>query len=239
MIGVWLQVLVGDTPVQIRGEVRPAIIAFLLATVWEFAHIEWMATLHQATFVVEHIDSTVSDVNEGPILAALQLQNAYKSYETGRLCRNVAYTTRSVWTLWIFTMVLFFAGSPVDLLLFQTTEGEQQQEVVCERSYNLYSLGTELISDRALRNNSAKAGIWTLCIAYLLLGVALPLFVHLIQLLTLLGFLENNVTVLKISDSLWTFASVEVLLMGVYIVQVRMVEPIQVNSQQQLAYTWN
>lgn len=218
LVGVWLQAFIGETTILIRGEVRPAIVAFLLATIWEFVHIEWMAALHQQQSFAESTTVKDNNADNRPLMAALQFQNAYNSTTPGRSCRNLTFPTLFVWFLWVSSVVLYGAGSPLELLRFQTTEGEQQ-EVVCGRSYNLYEIGTELLSERALRDNSAKPAIWTLCVAYLLLVVACPLVTHAVQLLALLGVVKNTV-LLHIGDSIWTFASVDVVLMGVYIVQV-------------------
>ena len=210
--------MIGETTIQIRGEVRPAIIAFLVATLWEFGHIEWMAALHQLQSFSDSTKVHGTNGDDGPLMAALQFQTAYNSTTPGRSCRNVTFTTLLVWFLWVSSVVLYGVGSPLELLRFQTTQGEQQV-VMCERSYNLYAIGTVLLSERALRDNSAKPAIWTLCIAYLLLVVVCPLVTHAVQLLALLGVVKNTV-VLHIGDSIWTFASVDVVLMGVYIVQV-------------------
>ncbi|GAX24144.1 hypothetical protein FisN_9Hh397 [Fistulifera solaris] len=221
LVGVWLQALIGETTIKIRGEARPAIIAFLVATFWEFWHIEWMAALHQESLKehnkeADHETQETADV-ERPLLAALQFQNAYNSSNPGHSCRSVTFALYFVGLSWATSMALYVVGSISEILRFQTTEGEQR-DVVCERSYNVFTLGTELLSDEAMRDSSAEPAMWTLCMAYLLLVVVSPLVVHLIQMLALLGAVSNSM-ILRLGDSIWTFASVDVLLMGVYIVQ--------------------
>jgi hypothetical protein len=46
LVGVLLQLNVAGVDVVTRAEPRPAIIAFLVATVWEFTQIEWTVHLH-------------------------------------------------------------------------------------------------------------------------------------------------------------------------------------------------
>ncbi len=215
--------LIGETTILIRGEARPAIIAFLLATFWEFWHIEWMAALHQES-LKEHNKTSDHEAQETAdderlLMAALQFQNAYKSSLSGRSCRSVTLATAFVGLLWATSIGFYVAGSISEILRFQTTEGVQR-DVVCDRSYNIYTLGTELLSDEAMRDSSSKPAMWTLCMAYLLLVVVSPLVVHLVQLLAILGLVSNS-TIFQLGDSIWTFASVDVLLMGLYIVQVR------------------
>ena len=215
LVGVSLEVSVANgVPVIIKGEPRGAILAFLVATVWSFIHLEWMTELH-AKVVVHDTDAKAEEPQERAVVNALRFKtksNATKS------CRSLATARLCMWSILALAIGLFLAGSLTELAQFSTfLSGET---VGCVRSYNLYTMGTELVSAFFLQCNSAKPGTWTLYMAYILFCAVAPLFVSAVHVLVfVLNVKAKNLC--RIASVVWTFASVEVMLLSLFVVQVR------------------
>jgi hypothetical protein len=211
MIGVTLQISVADgVPVIIKGEPRAAIIAFLVATLWEFVHIEWMTELH--TKNLNHAHDETND--EKVVLSALRFRT--EPGHAAAKCRSPVTLRLSMWLLLASAIGLFLAGSLVEVMRFTSVLAGESEG--CVRSYNLYKLGTVLVSDFFLQDNR-DAGVWTLYMTYIMLVAVLPLFVHAVHVVFVLnGKVEN---LYRIAGICWTFASVEVLMLAVFVVQVR------------------
>ena len=194
MIGLLLELnIAGGIPLIIKGEPRGAITAFLVATIWEFLHMEWMAYYH---------DKYSLEKGEGE----MEPRSSPPLGRTG-MCLLLATA-----------IVLFITGSTVEVLRFTTILAGETNG--CPKSYSLYTLGAALVSDFFLYENDATLGVWTLCIGFFLLVVIMPLVVHLVQFMVL-AFTWKPIFLCKFADSCWTFASVEVLLLAIFIVQVR------------------
>jgi hypothetical protein len=214
MVGVILEISISEVPVIVKGEPRGAIIAFLVATLWEFVHIEWMTHYHyeshknQGAEEDRQVATNVED--KGRLIDALRPRPLVHS-ATDATMRG------SVWLLLPVSVGLFLAGSLMEVARFSSfLKGETEG---CVRGYNLYTLGTAIVKDQSLHLNSATPGVWTLYIAYILFVVVLPLFVHSLHVLGL-GLNVHTRELCRIADICSTFVSVEVLLLGIFVVQV-------------------
>lgn len=221
LVGVSLQIRVADVPVIIKGEPRGAIIAFLLATLWRFAHIEWITALHTRIIILNHRNDgqerEPNEENAGTVVSAMRFQTT-GSGTAVKSCRSPVMARLIMSLLLAVAVGLFLAGSSTEVVRFTSVLGGES--VGCVRSYNLYTLGAELVSDFSLEANSAKPGTWTLFIAYILLLAVAPLFVHAVHILVFVLNVKHK-TLCRIADISWTFASVDVLLVSVFTVQVR------------------
>lgn len=204
MVGVSLEINVADgVPLVIKAEPRPAIIAFLVATVWEFIQIEWIVALHEKL-------CTSQDHEE-------KMQRMVPPwYRDG--VRNNSWTVRgSMCLLWIIAVGLLLAGSIMEGIRFTSVLGGETAG--CIRSYNLYELGAYLWSDFFLLANTAKPGVWTMAIAYVLCLAVFPLYGHLVHALSFWFDIRHRYMCI-IADQCWTFASVEVLVLAIFTVEV-------------------
>jgi hypothetical protein len=204
MVGVSLEINVADgVPVVIKAEPRPAIIAFLVATVWEFIQIEWIVTLHEKL-------CTSKDREE-------KIQRMVPAWYREGVLTN-SWTVRGpMFLLWTIAVGLLLAGSIMEGIRFTSVLGGEMAG--CIRSYNLYELGAFLWSDFFLLANDAKPGVWTMAISYVLCLAVFPLYVHLVHGLSLCFDIRQR-SMCLIADQFWTFASVEVYVLAIFTVEV-------------------
>jgi len=204
MIGVLLEINVADgVPLVLKAEPRPAIIAFLVATVWEFIQIEWMVNLHEELFVEkDHHDKITRMVPAW--------------YRNGVQTHSWAVRA-GMWLLVTVATGLFLSGSILDAIRFTSVLGGETAG--CVRSYNLYEIGTTLVSDFFLLANDAAPGVWTMSISYLLFLAVFPLYCHFVHLLSFFFNIRQRHMCL-LADQCWTFASVEVLVLAIFTVEV-------------------
>jgi hypothetical protein len=245
LVGVLLQLNVGGTQVATRAEPRPAILAFFLATLWEFCHIEWVVHCHDH-HVHYHDDdnneneaSKVSAENmeqgDGPeenpagssskdqhLLDAMKFRTKLSSNDDTLSVKNTTAIRAWVAFLLVSTLTMYLAGATTELVQF--TSFGAGDDVGCKRSYNLVTLGNAMVSELALTSNNSKASTWTLYIAYVILVLFLPIVVHVLQIVSLSlatfgNHKDKNRKVCRVTSSLWGFSSVEVLLIGIYSVE--------------------
>jgi len=207
LVGVLLEMTVGGVPVVVKGEPRLAIISFLVATLWEFIHIEWMYFYHESCLKK---DSGKDNEEDETILTVWKREGSMIGYQSVMIL------------LLACTVGLFLSGSMLDMISFTTIDTAISPEG-CTRSLNLYTLPFEMISDLVMYQNSAKPGTWCLFMAYVLMVVLLPIAVHLVHTVLILFRLQSNI-LFEIADMSWTFASVEVLLLGVWTLQYKFEE---------------
>lgn len=211
LIGVTLEVMINGVPVVIKGEPRPAIVAFLFATLWEFFHLEWMTHCHQKKIDYEPTE------NEQVTLNAMRFQSGWNSERNPLVSKSPKCLRLGMYVLITTVIGLFLAGSLLDCIRFTSVLAGEAEG--CVRSYNLYTLGTAFVSDFFLHLNKANAATWILFLAYIICIIVLPLFVHLVHALVCL-FNVKGKRLCLLSDMCWTFASVDVLLIAVITAQV-------------------
>ena len=242
LVGVLLQLDVGGTEVATRAEPRPSIIAFFLATLWEFCQIEWVVHCHNRYVQNDEdesedgkkevpsasaeetgpADQTNDNKLPGHLLDAMRFRTKMSSNDDTLGLANATGTRLWVAFLLIVSLALYLAGSLSELVQFSSFGAGDT--VGCKNSYNLVTLGNAMVSELGMTANSAAAGTWTLYIAYVILVLFLPITVHCMQLLllALASFGDNKETnrrVCRWTASLWGFSSVEVLLIGVFSVE--------------------
>jgi hypothetical protein len=202
---------VGGIPLVIKGEPRGSIISFLVATIWVCFHIEWMAELHTKNIDVQNEGG---EPKEQVVLNALRFRTASNSVKS---CRSPAVTQCTMSFILAMAVGLFLAGSLTEVIRFTSTFDEPTG---CVQSYNLYQLGTSLVSEFSLHGNSVKPQVWILYMAYLLLAIVLPLLVHTVHAMVFILDVKAR-KLCRIVDVGWTFASAEVLVLSLFVVQVR------------------
>lgn len=210
LIGVSLHIGGADgPPLVIKGEPRGSIISFLVATICVNFQIEWITELHVKAFHVKTEGTECKD----PIAFALRFRTASKSLKS---CRSPAMAKLTVGFFWALTLGLFLAGSLSEVITFTSFLGNSS----CVQSYNLYTLGTELVAASSLQGNSVKPQVWTLFMGYLLLAIVLPLVVHSVHGLVFVLDLKTE-KLCRLANVGWTFASAEVLVLALLVLQVR------------------
>jgi hypothetical protein len=232
ILGVQLQLNVGGTEAVIRAEPRFGIIAFFLATIWEFVQIEVMKAMHEAK-VLGHDKSSDEEGNEeedkvlGHGKSSDEEGNEGNENNSGNSVEERLFFSQ----LWIPAVILvasiglFIAGAVTEIVQFTSTD--INAESGCTKSFNLVTLANALVNDLGLIDNDVAWQTWILYIVYMLLNLALPVLVHSLQILFMVRW-RNKTSTEEVQNlkrlSLWTsafwcFACVEVLLIGVFAVE--------------------
>lgn len=193
LVGVQLQLNIGGTEAVIRAEPRFGIIAFFLATVWEFIQIELIKAMHERKIV-----------GEVPLNAEEKLYFEH------------------IWVsvvIYFASIAMYLAGAVTQLVYFTSFDIENGSS--CEKSYNVVTLASALVNDLSLTDNSATGQTWIMYLIYIMLILALPVITHLFQFLFVLGWIQSKRLrhLIKLTTGIWCFACVEVLLIGVFAVE--------------------
>ena len=247
LVGVLLELTPAGRDVAIRAEPRPAIIAFLLATVWEFTQIEWTVHLHNR--LLHYGDEEPTPANNGDddkekqtpeakegtssssstnnnFLMAMRFRTKLSSNKNEECVAPESLAGIWLWVLFLFvaTLALYLSGATTELIQF--TSIGVGDTAGCEKSYNLVTFGNAMISTLALTDNDALPATWTLYIAYVILVLLLPITVHCLQIIILtMAYMNVEKTKYKrlcrVASSLFGFSSVEVLLLGIFAIEYR------------------
>lgn len=193
LVGVQLQLNVGGTEAVTRAEPRFGIIAFFIATVWEFIQIEWVKVMHERVLPP-------------------------KNNETGE---DRLFFTK-LWMpvlILLVSLALYIAGAIMEVVYFASAD--LGSDGVCKRSFNLVTLGNALINEISLTSNSAPGQTWILYLSYVALILLFPILVHVLQICFIVGWFKSNKLKRLINWTLaiWFFACVDVLLIGVFAVE--------------------
>lgn len=191
LVGVQLQLNIGGTEAVIRAEPRFGIIAFLLATVWEFVQIEIIKAMH-----------------EKKVLGGNNPQAAEMLLFSNILMPLLILVT---------SLGLYIAGAILEIAYFTSADTNGS----CNKSYNLISLGNALINDLSMTGNGAAGQTWILYSTYIVLNLAFPIITHIMQILFILGWINGKhyKTMFQWATAIWCFACVEVLLLGIFAVE--------------------
>ena len=274
LIGLTLQISLnnGTVPLILKGEPRPAIIAFLFATIWSFIHLEVINEFHMHQLQQQwgtlsfdtarpppqqcRIDTSIDNDNSkeiistptstivNPVGSLQQLPTTttnvfdairiypWRNATTTPILkfRNAIVGRLILLVLYVSTVVMLLMGSIYDIIHFTSYISDADPtttEPGCIHAYNIYTLGTVMVSNFFLYDNSALPGVYILFISYVLFVVVAHLLVHGIHI-TILIFhnIPQQALFCRIADICWTYASVEVLLLGIFAVQVRLVRDI-------------
>ena len=193
LVGVQLQLNIGGTETVIRAEPRFGIIAFFLATVWEFLQIE-----------------VIKDMHERKIVANNSQEGGERLYFS------------KLWIPVIILLVsigLYIAGAITEIARF--TSFDSGTGMGCEKSYNLVTLANALINDISMASNSAAGQTWMLYLIYILLNVVFPVVTHILQIFFIIGWFQSKKlkTMIKWTVGIWCFSCIEVLLIGIFAVE--------------------
>jgi len=197
LVGVQLQLNVGGTDAVIRAEPRFGIIAFFVATLWEFLQIELIKVMYEKKVVG---GENTNDESDGG----------------GRLL------FKQLWIpifIYIASLALYISGAVTELMFFENSDIGSPG--VCLRSFNLATLGNALVSPSSLTDNSAAGQTWILFLVYVILVLAFPVLTHILQVIFLLGWSRSMKLkrMIKWTSAIWCFACIEVLLIGVFAVE--------------------
>ena len=194
LVGVQLQLNVGGTEAVTRAEPRFGIIAFFVATVWEFLQIELIKVMHEKKVLLPNHTDAGED----------------------RL-----YFSR-LWVPVLFHLVsvgLYIAGSITEVVYFASADFGSNG--VCKRSYNLVTLGNALINEMSMTSNSAPGQTWILYLSYVALILMFPILTHVLQICFIAGWAKSK-KLQRLFDwtlAIWFFACVDVLLIGIFAVE--------------------
>lgn len=210
VIGVQLRLDILGIQIMTKGEPRPGIIAFLVATLWEFFALEWMVGCHQK---VSHCKVSHKAYGE-----SLLVQKSYTQLSGYWTCKpQVAYGL--LWVLWLTSVGLFVWGGMEPVAIFTTSLSFDPPESGCNRVYNIFQLGSALIDEFLLHDNQSLAEVWILFAAYQTSVAMVPLFVHLVQFLSLIY--KPNKTLCMLADIVWTFCGLEVVLLAFFVIETK------------------
>jgi hypothetical protein len=234
IVGVVLELNLNGVPVVVRGEPRPAILAFLVATLWELVHIEWMVLFHHravASKTTAAAAATTAVSNRGNLAHAIRFRGFGTAIVTSTTSTSSVKHFRKpllqqcfLAGLLLITLSLFAVGSSLDLVRFQTTlvGGDDDEVIGCVRAYNLLTFPTIAVSDLVLDRNECRYGIWILVVSYMVLVLVMPCLVHVVHALAFwFGLRSQRVLLFRVTETCWTGSCVEVFLIALFVIEVR------------------
>ena len=212
LVGVQLDLNVGGTVAITRAEARFAILAFLLATVWEFIQIEWMKIKHDQYLALHKNNHNKTTHSSAPN------ENESQDNQEGKEETSNPHRFAMTVALWLLAVGLYVAGASIDIFKienydFGTSDG-------CILSYNLGTISTALVNDVSFADNQTKGQSWTLFFFYIIFVFIFPISVHLLQISYLvLPHAKRKHTIGHLTGILWGISSVEVFLIGLFAVE--------------------
>ena len=194
LVGVQITLSIGSISFVSRAEPRFAIIAFFLATLWEYVQIEIIKLMHERMIVSgSRRENDNSDIQDDADISSK---------------KSIIFSQLSIPASISFASVCLYVYGALMELVYIKSESNG-----CIKSYNLVSLGNALVNDLSLTDNEASGMTWFLYIVYIILVLALPILAHLLQLFFIAGGATSKLLIKYIS-AISCFASVEVLLIG-------------------------
>jgi len=222
LVGVQLQLDVGGTEAVTRAEPRFGIIAFFLATVWEFLQIELVKAMHERNVVVpEGGGSNNTDEKE----EEEEEEGATTAAAAAAREETLFFSERYIPLLLLAaSLALYVSGAVNEIVYFESTDTAG----TCKRSYNLVTLGNALIDKASMTDDNSSPGqTWILYSSYVVLNLIFPILVLLLQFVFLVGWFgrsekEEKTKMKSVLDwmcAVWCFACIEVLLIGIFAVE--------------------
>eukprot|EP00986_Skeletonema_menzelii_P012534 scaffold6943_cov157-Skeletonema_menzelii.AAC.11 len=195
IVGVQLQLNLGGMEVITRAEPRFGIIAFFLATLWEFIQIEMIKVMH------ERMVFGGEDANS---------QTGGERLFFSRLWISVL--------MLLATITLYIVGAVSEFIYIESSNGSGG---MCLKSYNLVSVGNALVNELSLTGNISPGQTWFLYLVYVLLILAFPVITHTMQIVFIAARSQSKTLkrLIKWASAISCFASVEVLLIGTFAVE--------------------
>jgi hypothetical protein len=215
LVGVQLELNIAGATVVTRAEPRPSIIAFFVATLWEFVQIEWTVHLHNRhvrydeaendfgwTEDIEtsgaeggkHSSKPTNDIDDGAVqakpsdgnfLMAMRFRTELSSNKNRDSVAPISVAGIYAWIGFLLLTTIVMFLSGALTELVEFTTSSIASSNECVKSYNLVSFGGGLINSLSLNQSDSPAGTWTLYLAYIFLVVFLPIVVHTMQICVL------------------------------------------------------
>jgi len=214
IVGLQLQLKIAGLETITRAEPRFGILAFFLATVWEYFEIELIKAMHDRK--MNEGGLSTSGGSGGNSSKPVEIEDDGEK-EDGRQRSHPPFSKLLVPILILSASVgLYIAGAMSQILAFESQDFGSTS--VCKRSYNMVTLGNALINEISLTNNPASGQTWTLFVAYIILSFILPILTHLLQVGYIVGWYRSMKLKLLVdwTSSIWCFACIEVLLIGIF-----------------------
>ena len=220
LVAIQLQLDFGGVEAIVRAEARFSIIAFFLATLWEFLEIEVIKHQYESKVLgLEHSKSRTND--QGDVEEARDAKNADNELFDEPL------PVKHLWipiVLVVLSIGLYISGAVLDLVTFKSADTAS----VCVKNYNLVTLGNALIGYEGLAANMTPGQSWFLYLCWVFLLLILPITTHVLQLVVLTnrtvakGFLGPKEKFVRTwTSNLWCFATIEVLMISVFSIEFR------------------
>jgi len=233
LVGVQLQLNVGGTEAIIRAEPRFGLLAFFVATLWEFLQIEIIKAMHEDKVLQLHGNKAESNdaANSNSDDDKEEPSNTNQEKGASRLYFDQLAIPA---VLWFVSVGLYIAGAVLQIVHF--TSKDLAADEGCDQSYNLITLAKAMISELGLIDNSVAWQTWVLYIVYLLLNLVLPILTHILQFWSILQWKKYQTNTVdrqllaklqKVSlwtSAIWCFACIEVLLIGVFAIEFKFAE---------------
>ena len=194
IVGVQLQLDLGGMEVITRAEPRFGIIAFFLATLWEFVQIELIKVMHERKVFGGEADS----------------QEGGERLFFARLWIPVL--------MLLATIALYVVGAISEFIYIESSNGSGG---MCLKSYNLVSVGNALVNELSMTGNIFPGQTWFLYLVYVLLILAFPVLTHMMQIVFIIARSQSKTLkkLIKWASAISCFASVEILLIGTFAVE--------------------
>mmetsp|Transcript_25141 Transcript_25141/g.37153 ORF Transcript_25141/g.37153 Transcript_25141/m.37153 type:complete len:605 (+) Transcript_25141:126-1940(+) len=221
IVATQLDLNVGGVDAIVRSEARFGIIAFLLATVWEFIQIEWTVVKHNRLTPKLSNNSTDSDQDqqESDDKDNIHTSDAMTANTAGKISPIHMLITIA---FFILTLGIYISGSTLELFRVETFDEGQS---ACVSRYNLATFGNGLITEVSLADNTTAGQTWTLYIFYLLFTLILPITTHVLQIIALFFWVKNDnknkmqQKAMYLTVAIWGMSCVEVFLIGLFSVE--------------------
>ena len=223
LVAIQLQLDFGGVEAIVRAEARFSIIAFFLATLWEFIQIEVIKIMYERKVLgKDHCENGTGiqgDVEEA--------RGVVTDKNDDELLFDEPLPVQHLWipiVLVVLSIGLYVSGAVLDLVTFKSADTAS----VCIKNYNLVTLGNALIGYEGLTSNMTPGQSWFLYLCWVFLLLILPMTTHVLQLLVVAnrtvakGFLGPKEKLVRTwTSNIWCFATIEVLMISVFSIEYR------------------
>ena len=221
LVAIQLQLDFGGVEAIVRAEARFSIIAFFLATLWEFLEIEVIKHQYESKVLGAGHSKSSTD-NQGDVEEA---REAASDTDKGEFDEPLPVKRLWIPTVLVFLSIgLYISGAVLDLVTFKSADTAS----VCVKNYNLVTLGNALIGYEGLAANMTPGQSWFLYLCWVFLLLILPITTHVLQLIVLVnrtvakGFLGPKEKFIRTwTSNIWCFATIEVLMISVFSIEFR------------------
>lgn len=217
-VGVQLQLDIAGIEIVIRAEPRFGIIAFFVATVWEFLQIELIKYMQER--MISETETKETEEEEEEIISDEKAKLLFRQLVI------------PVWLL-LVSIGLYVAGLLTEIVTVSVNDATTNT-VSCFTPYDLIGIGNGLLNELSLSGNKVEEQTWTLYVIYMVLTLALPILAHLLQIIYVIykccssaESSKSTTTSKRITEwaaNVWNFSCVEVFLIGLFAVEFKFSE---------------